>query len=62
MSIQEKQTQAFLIAGSVLVLAVTPSTVDAINAWESKPHTRPFLVGWYVFAVIVAMSAWRYLR
>ncbi len=41
----EQAKKAFLVAGVVLIIAVTP----------------PLLIGWYLFAVFVAISAWRVL-
>lgn len=53
--------RAATVASVVLIIAVTPTAFDAVDAWEKHPHVRPLLFGWYVFAVLVAFSAWRYL-
>ncbi len=57
----EQAKKAFLVAGVVLIIAVTPTGFDAYDAWEKHPNVRPLLIGWYLFAVFVAISAWRVL-
>lgn len=57
----EQMHKAAVVAGVVLIIAVTPTAFDAYDAWENHPNVRPLLVGWYLFAAFVAFSAWRVL-
>lgn len=57
----ERQKKALIIAGVVLIIAVTPTLFDAYDAWMDHPTTRPVLIGWYLFAAFVALSTWQVL-
>jgi hypothetical protein len=57
-----------LVASVVILIATTPTWVDAWQIWEhpenfhdgvSEKQIRTMLVAWYVVLVIVALSAWR---
>lgn len=57
----EETQKAFVVAAVVLIIAITPTGFDAYDAWEKHPNVRPLLVGWYLFAMYVAIMAWRVL-
>jgi len=53
------QEKAILVAGVVLVVAVTPTLFDAYDAWQKHPNVRVALVLWYLFVAGVSLSAWQ---
>lgn len=56
---KQEAEKAWLVAGVVLVVAVTPTLFDAYDAWQSHPNVRTTLILWYLFAGIVALSSWQ---
>lgn len=52
--------RAVTTAGVVVVIAVTPTLIDAYQGWQ-KPELRAPLLAWYAFVGLVAVSAYRYL-
>jgi hypothetical protein len=49
------------VAGVVLVIAMTPTILDACRSWQEVPESRALIVASYLVAVAVALSAWRIL-
>lgn len=54
-------TRALLVAAVILVIAVTPTLLDAYRSWTEAPETRPWIIVIYIVAVVVALTGWRIL-
>ena len=58
---QEQWGKALIVGAVVVVISVTPTLFDAYDAWVKHPNVHLYLVAWYIFVVLVAITAWRVL-
>ena len=53
--------KALIVGTVILVIGATPTLFDAYDAWVNHPHIHPYIMVWYVFVILVALTAWRVL-
>jgi hypothetical protein len=54
--------KALSVAGVVVALAVAPSFLETLNAWEEKPERRGAIVAGYLTIAALLFLGWRNVR